>query len=562
MKERNKSLPNVYGYGQIFSFSAVDGETNFYNDFVGTLTSKKVGIRFEIFKPVTLSFDSKEEKSNIITSDIIDIDIKEGNISIVFQDCHSVVGLSPIKPEIQTKRITKEMEGGIICKGIRNKVVLLYKYLDGNYKFVLCYCKSIKAGLEKAKEALNADINSIKAKRLKFYQNIPCNYNQEDESLYLKAVSILKGNIYSPTGKIPCRFTTPDRVPHKSMWLWDSVFHALGLKECDLQIAKEAIEAVLHRQRKSGFIPHRMSPYFSSFITQPPILAWGIWEVYSCDKDISFIKKNIESLSRYLEWDIKHRDKNSNGLLEWKLELSKNCRCGECGMDNSPRFDDKLKMDAIDFSSFLANDCNYLAKMYAEIGDNRQAALWQNRYDEISSKINHLLWSEENGLYYDLVHNGEMNKVASCASFLPLFCGIASKEQAEKLVNNLQDTSKFKTKLPLPSLSLDHPKFSSDMWRGSVWLNYNYMIILGLRKYGYNELAAEIRDKTLGAVQKWYNEGGSIYEFYDINNKINPTLLTRKAVTQTEPDWRKHMHAICDYGWSAAVTALLISERQ
>ena len=41
-------LHNIWGYGQLFGFSGLDGRNRYYNDFVGTLTREKIGIRFEL----------------------------------------------------------------------------------------------------------------------------------------------------------------------------------------------------------------------------------------------------------------------------------------------------------------------------------------------------------------------------------------------------------------------------------------------------------------------------------------------------------------------------------
>ena len=32
-------LNNIWGYGQLFGYSGLDGENRYYNDFVGTLTN-------------------------------------------------------------------------------------------------------------------------------------------------------------------------------------------------------------------------------------------------------------------------------------------------------------------------------------------------------------------------------------------------------------------------------------------------------------------------------------------------------------------------------------------
>lgn len=46
----------------------------------------------------------------------------------------------------------------------------------------------------------------------------------------------------------------------------------------------------------------------------------------------------------------------------------------------------------------------------------------------------------------------------------------------------------------LPSTELTEPYFKHlTYWRGPVWVNMNWMIWLGLLKYGYNDAAERIR---------------------------------------------------------------------
>ena len=92
-----------------------------------------------------------------------------------------------------------------------------------------------------------------------------------------------------------------------------------------------------------------MTPTDSDDCTQPQVLSWGVLEVYNKTKDVEFLRECVDALDAYLTWDMKNRDKNGNGLLEWATEpdnvLSK---CGESGLDNSPRFDFDKDIDAID----------------------------------------------------------------------------------------------------------------------------------------------------------------------------------------------------------------------
>ena len=97
-----------------------------------------------------------------------------------------------------------------------------------------------------------------------------------------------------------------------------------------------------------------------------------------------------------------------------------------------------------------------------------------------------------------------------------------------------------------------------DMWRGGVWLNYNYFLICGLRRYGYDALATSIKEKTLSAVNRWFEETGQIFEFYDPGDQTAPWRLNRKGPQPRVPDYRARYHAITDFNWSACFTLLLI----
>lgn len=63
--------------------------------------------------------------------------------------------------------------------------------------------------------------------------------------------------------------------------------------------------------------------------------------------------------------------------------------------------------------------------------------------------------------------------------------GVASKEQAAKLVENLKRWLS-KVKYGVPSLDPEDPRFDQlQYWRGPVWLIINWMISNGLRYYGF-----------------------------------------------------------------------------
>ena len=85
-----------------------------------------------------------------------------------------------------------------------------------------------------------------------------------------------------------------------------------------------------------------------------------------------------------------------------------------------------------------------------------------------------------------------------------------------------------------------------------TWINYNYLIIRGLRRYGYAEIAEELTRKTIHEIARWYEKAGSIFEYYDAEGRRPPKQLTRKRGT--------YLDVISDYGWSAAIYIQLMRD--
>lgn len=547
-------IHNRYSYGQLFCFSGLEGETSRNDDFVAMMMNEPITLRFHFESTVTLRVPVAENTVfHAVFGDMLDGD----GVFVAFVDKNTVVGRAPVKPLVFTEKDSERTQNGNIERvktDFGATFTLVTEEKGEKYYFAFTY--GDKAG----KIWSDEELETLKNKRYAYFENMPACKEEKYEKLYNKCLAIHKENVYSPEGNISCRWTTPDRIPHRYMWLWDSAFHAKAFAEYNVEMAKDSIRAVLNMQAEDGFIAHMMDPQgFISEITQPQVLAWGVWSVYQKDKDKEFLRECVPALAKFLIWTIKNRDKNGNGLLEWLTEPDyTECKCGESGLDNCPRFDFDIEMDAVDFSTYLCNDAKYLALIYDELGDKENAAYFRSVHESVKDKINALLWHEEDGLYYDRLFDGTLTRVATPASFFPLLAGVCTQEQAEKMVKVLLDETRFWTKMPVPSMPKDSEFYDVDMWRGCSWLNLNYFITLGLRKYGFFEIAEELRTRTLNTVYKWYEKTGNVFEFYDADDEICPFNLKRKGEQPEKPDYREHIHSITDYNWSACFTMLFI----
>jgi neutral trehalase len=371
----------------------------------------------------------------------------------------------------------------------------------------------------------------------------------------------MKSQVYTADGQFRQRWTTPNRLPHRWLWLWDSVFHSLGNFVLDHTLARDSLLSVLDAQRDDGFMAHLARPNFTSDVTQPPLLAWGALKYYEREKDEAFLETVHPKLEKYLKWNTLNRLDPVTGLYCWHVNTnSENCRADESGMDNSPRFDDVSSMDCLDFSCFMLNEAEAMSGICAVL-KNRDEKLWRETADQLKKRINEYLWDEEDGYYYDrLPAGGTFHKVKSVASFLPLFVGACTEETASILSEKLKDEKTFSTYLPLPSVARNDENFSLDMWRGAVWVNYNYMISAGLKRYGYTEQAEAIIRATVNEISRFYHTDGVIYEMYDPDGMISPRCIPRKG-TPIEPyDTRVRYQVIRDYGWSSSLFAAMVLE--
>ena len=102
------------------------------------------------------------------------------------------------------------------------------------------------------------------------------------------------------------------------------------------------------------------------------------------------------------------------------------------------------------------------------------------------------------------------------SAFWALHTDVLGKGQTDRLVSRLSDEKTFGRPCPVPSLSADNPKYNERgrYWQGGVWPGTNYMVIDGLRKKGYDDLAYEIASKFYIQVFEAFKEQGTFFESY------------------------------------------------
>jgi len=184
-------------------------------------------------------------------------------------------------------------------------------------------------------------------------------------------------------------------------------------------------------------------------------------------------------------------------------------------MDNTPRPVEK-GAGWVEMSAQMVIMYNNLAVICDELLEDEKAELYRNIAREMCDRINTWCWNESDGFYYDVLANGEQFKKKTIGGFWPMLAGVASVEQAERLIAHLKNEKEFWRKIVFPTLSADEDEYHEygDYWRGAVWAPTNVMVIKGLENYGYDELAAEATEKYLAGMYEVYQKTGTVYENY------------------------------------------------
>jgi hypothetical protein len=236
-----------------------------------------------------------------------------------------------------------------------------------------------------------------------------------------------------------------------------------------------------------------------------PVLSWAELESFSFTGDTARLRLVREPLVRYYRALQKYlRQGNGLYVTDW------------ASMDNSPR--NPLLAGGgvgVDISSQMVLFARHLA-IIDSLTANGDPGMWNREADSLADQINRLMWDPDRRFYFDCSSGGERTRVKTVAAFWTLLAGVAGNEQAAALATALRNPGTFARIHPVPSCSADEPAFVpwGGYWRGAVWPSTNTMVIRGLQRYGYTELAREIAMKHIHAVAEVFVNTGTIWENY------------------------------------------------
>jgi len=368
--------------------------------------------------------------------------------------------------------------------------------------------------------------------------------------------------IMSPVSRNWClRWSVVDDFGGYVLFDWDTFFASQMMASSgSRELAYSNAFEVLSPVDRLGFVPKSSSDHhsYTSDCSQPPVGSMAVWRIYNHFHEKWFLELTFDRLLTWNRWWPQERE--TDGLLCWgsnprhnrlgeRWTGSRNSAVLESGLDNPQMYDgidinpanNQLYLQDVGLTSLYVMDCDYLAKIAAEIGRDTEAKELTKRAEGYRKAIQRF-WCDKDGMFYNIdTKTGEFNKRTSCTNFYVLLAKAATDKQAERIVReHMTNEDEFWGEWILPMASKKDPAYQEqNYWRGRIWGPTNFLVYMGLRNYNFPDVRKSYAEKSAKLLLKDWVERGCIYE--------NWNAITGKGDDVSNSDWFYHWGALLGY---------------
>jgi len=234
-------------------------------------------------------------------------------------------------------------------------------------------------------------------------------------------------------------------------------------------------------------------------------------------------------------------------------EFYRNLRAAaESGWDFSSRWlANPLDMRSVNTTNILPVDLNCLlyfledrlSFFYDLSGNEIRSDYYKDKAEIRKRLINSVFWNKEKATYTDFnISLYKPSEIVSLASVFPLYFKIAEPAQASVMADKI--SSSLLRDGGLVTTTYD----TRQQWDApNGWAPLQWMAIKGLREYGMNDLADDIKNRWLAHNNVVYQRTGKMLEKYNVNN----TDIQAGGGEYTLQD---------GFGWTNGVAAALLND--
>ena len=352
--------------------------------------------------------------------------------------------------------------------------------------------------------------------------------------------------------KNPCIVVTKNSSYPSELWDWGNWANNIALRQIALfrgkqnKLTKYETGSVLNffdRQKDDGSMEIAIfssNKYdFSSAMPHrnihKPVIAQHIAFILKYSPDTEWVKKIYPNLKRFIAFYEKYA-KHESGLFYFFDDFA-------IGVDTDPAtfYRPDNSSASIFLNTLMYSELGAMSRISALLGYAEDAKEYKEKQSALKHAINEYCYDEKDGMYYScdinlrptdkntLLHSGAprhystlIQRLGCWSSFLPLWAGIPTQEQAARAVKeNLFDEKAFWAPYGIRSLSKYEKMYrlagtgNPSSWQGGVWIISNYFVFKALLRYGYTVEGRALAVKTLDLLNNDLKRCGAFHEYYN-----------------------------------------------
>jgi putative isomerase len=372
-------------------------------------------------------------------------------------------------------------------------------------------------------------------------------------------VANYRGMFREAGGNMPHPFITPGSQQYADvLWDWDSWLSNIALRQILLEAGDAGAIAeaqryeqgcilnYLHHGGMDGWIPiviyrggevyHAVNPYGENM--HKPVLAQHAAFVTQLNKgDAEWLRDRFYYLLTFLN-NYRNHHRHECGLYFWQSDLMIGIDNDPCTFSRPPRSSGAIFLNCLMYREFEA--AAYLAD---SLNLNEVAADLRGDADAVRRAMQEHCWDERDGFFYNVdlnllpretngLHAGDprhwpclIQRMGVWSGFMALWAGIASPEQAERVVGeHYRNTKTFNAAYGVRTLSKMEKMYTirasgnPSCWLGPVWGISNYLTFRGLVRYNFLDDACELAERTVRLFGRDIERFGALHEYYQPDN--------------------------------------------
>jgi putative isomerase len=371
-----------------------------------------------------------------------------------------------------------------------------------------------------------------------------------------------KGMFREGGGALEYPFITPGSDQYADvLWDWDSWLSNIALRQVlkdsgteeDREQAKKyergCIQNYLSGVRLNGWIPisirrhtERKQPddLYAKNMHKPCLAQHAAFLVQQDGGDAEWVRENegLYGLQKFVN-NYRNHHRHECGIYYWQDD-------GAVGVDNDPCSFNRPNRScgSIYLNSLMYRELEALAYLCKRLDLGEVAAQYQKDADDLKAAVLEHCWDERDGFFYSVDfnfvdqgphprrHGGQLRdwpclimRIGVWSGFLALWSGIATQEQAERVVcEHYRNEKTFNAPAGVRTLSRMEKMYNvrasggPSSWLGPIWGVSNYLTFRGLLRYGFEDDARELAEKTIRLFGRDIERFGAMHEYYQPEN--------------------------------------------